>query len=409
MKRWCAVVTTVVIASLVGPVAQAKTGLDASWSNGIRINSQDGSFKLKLGGRLQNDWAWFSQDDENEAAYGNLQDGTEYRRLRLYASGLVYGNIDFKVQFDFAGAGSGDDVALKDAYVGVKGIPVLGTVRVGNQYEPMGLEELTSSKYITFMERSPVSAFIPSRNSGILATNTIVDKRGTVTVGVFRDTDDGGVDQGDGNYAATGRVTYLPMFNKDDQRFIHVGAAATQRNPGSSVQYRLRPASHLAERMVSTGSIATDAVMVAAGELAIVSGPVTVRAEVAAVNLDAPMVDDPQFTAGYAAASYFITGESRPYKASAGTFDRVSPAKDFSESGGSGAWEVAFRYGMADLNSGPINGGELMDLTFALNWYLNPNTRIMFNYVRAEATEVGDPAADTGAMNAFQTRFAIDF
>ncbi len=49
-----------------------------------------------------------------------------------------------------------------------------------------------------------------------------------------------------------------------------------------------------------------------------------------------------------------------------------------------------------------IEGGELDDITVGLNWYLNPNTPFMFNYVHADLDEVG--ASDT-----FQTRAEVDF
>ncbi len=63
-------------------------------------------------------------------------------------------------QYDFAGG----DADFKDVYVGLKKLPGVGTLKVGHFKEAFGLEELTSSKYITFIERSlPTEAFAPSR------------------------------------------------------------------------------------------------------------------------------------------------------------------------------------------------------------------------------------------------------
>ena len=49
-----------------------------------------------------------------------------------------------------------------------------------------------------------------------------------------------------------------------------------------------------------------------------------------------------------------------------------------------------------------IQGGELRDFTFGVNWYLNPNTRFMWNYGWAERI-------DLGSANLFQSRFQVDF
>ena len=60
-------------------------------------------------------------------------------------------------------------VGEKDAYVGVKGLDRVGTIRAGNMHEPLGLEETTSSKYITFIERSLPSASTAQRSRAIRA------------------------------------------------------------------------------------------------------------------------------------------------------------------------------------------------------------------------------------------------
>ena len=47
----------------------------------------------------------------------------------------------------------------------------------------MSLEELTSSKYITFMERSLPNVFAQGRNTGFQIANAFADRRATAAVG----------------------------------------------------------------------------------------------------------------------------------------------------------------------------------------------------------------------------------
>ena len=63
---------------------------------------------------------------------------------------------------------------------------------------------------------------------------------------------------------------------------------------------------------------------------------------------------------------------------------------------------MAARYSYIDLDRARINGDRLDDFTLGLNWYLNPNMRVMFNYVFADSEDRGD-------ANIFQMRFQVDF
>ena len=107
------------------------------WDNGFKFESADKKFKLKLGGRIMNDWAWGDAGDD----LPEFVSGNEFRRARLFVSGDVYKYVTFKVQYDFAGG----DVDFKDVYMGLKGLP-FGTLKVGHFKAPFSLEELTSSK-----------------------------------------------------------------------------------------------------------------------------------------------------------------------------------------------------------------------------------------------------------------------
>lgn len=187
-------VVTALISLLVVWISSAAaqeedTDFNAYWKEGIRLDSKDENFKLKIGGRIMLDWATIDPDSQLEDDFPDLEGtGVEFRRARLYTSGTVYGSVEFKVQYDFAGG----DADFKDVYLGLKKVPGVGHIKVGHFKEPFSLEGLTSSKYITFMERALPNAFSPSRNTGIMLHNPVLDKRMTWAVGYFYNTDDYG-------------------------------------------------------------------------------------------------------------------------------------------------------------------------------------------------------------------------
>jgi phosphate-selective porin len=86
----------------------------------------------------------------------------------------------------------------------------------------------------------------------------------------------------------------------------------------------------------------------------------------------------PTFAGYYLQASYFITGESRGYKKAQGCFDTLKPKENaFGLENGLGAWEVAARMSSLDHVDDSVDGGELDDVSVGVNWYLNPNTRVI--------------------------------
>jgi phosphate-selective porin OprO/OprP len=372
------------------------------WKDGLRLDSANGSVKLKIGGRIQNDWAYYCNDGDVGTASGDdFEEGTEFRRARLYFSGTIYDNIDFKAQYDFAGG----DADFKDVYVGFKKVPYVGNIRAGQFKEPFSLEELTSSNYITFLERSLVNTFAPSRNVGFMVHDTLLDKRMTWAAGVFRQTDSFGDGMGGRDYNVTARVTGLPWFEEDGRKLLHLGLGYTHQNYEDDViRFRARPESHMAPRVVDTGEFGAEYGDLIGTEAALVYGPLSVQAEYvhALMQGTGPWVGDPHFWAASLQASYFLTGEHRPYKTSAGAFDKVKPAANFGEDGGLGAWEVAARYSHLSLNDEGVDGGRLRDLSLGLNWYLNPNLRMMWNYVYADPT-------DGGSVDILQWRIQLAF
>ncbi|MCB9913891.1 MAG: porin [Planctomycetes bacterium] len=382
------------------PTAADEVTFKVYYKNALRVDSSDGRTKLKIGGRIFNDWSWFSAED----ALGTHEDGTEFRAARLYVSGTIDERYEFKANYDFASTKAGDGgPGFKDVYMGLKKIPVVQNIRVGHFKEPMGLEELTSSKYITFMERSLKNNLDRGRNTGLMVHGHNKAETMTFAAGVFRESDNFGKDTSNSGYAFTARVTGTPMANEDHTSLIHLGASASYRNHSDgSVRINPRPESHLAPKYIDTGTIAADSELVYGVEWASVHGPFSTQAEYAINDVDGVSGGaSPAFASYYGQVSWFATGESRTYEAGEGAFGRVKPKNPWGN-GGNGAWELAARYSTIDLNDDTVTGGEQTDITVGVNWYLSSFARTMFNYVNADVDGVG-------SADIFMIRFQIDF
>jgi len=119
------------------------------------------------------------------------------------------------------------------------------------------------------------------------------------------------------------------------------------------------------------------------------------------------------FQAFYAEALVFLTGESRTWDPKIGIFKRVIPKSNFliedgALSGGTGAWELGLRYTYLDLDDKAIRGGRLNNVTLGVNWYLNPNVKMQFNYDYLYRDQGANPLAK-GQVHSFGTRMALDF
>ncbi len=101
----------------------------------------------------------------------------------------------------------------------------------------------------------------------------------------------------------------------------------------------------------------------------------------------------------YGYGSYFLTGESRKYKASTGAWDRITPSRNFDMNGGWGAWEVAAGYDYLNLKDGTVNGGRAQTAKIGLNWYPNSHVRLMANYVHVLNIDTAPTASGTTVVN----------
>jgi Phosphate-selective porin len=138
-----------------------KVSLPGAYDEGFLLfRSADSSFAYWLDGRVQIDGAIYRGSD-NE-----LASGTDVRRARLGTKVTMYRDWHGEFDVDFAE----NAVEMKDMWVGYMGFKN-SLVKAGNFKEPFGLETLTSSKYITFMERSYIDNLSPDRHLGASFVN----------------------------------------------------------------------------------------------------------------------------------------------------------------------------------------------------------------------------------------------
>jgi phosphate-selective porin OprO/OprP len=431
----------------VTPPAEKKSiSLDATWDDGLRFQSADERFHLHVGGAGQIDSVWligphtlFDTPSGSTSGVGNAS-ATQIRRAILQADGDIFDQFDYIIQFDFANA-SNDNSGLQppsfgnltsspaphNVWMQVRDVPLLGNVRFGNQVKPIGMENNTASTFLPFMERSDnMDAFYgPFDNGyalGITARNWSESERLTWQFGVYRPaTNVFGVALNKYSYGA--RVTALPVYESDGTRLVHVGLGfwggeIVQDENRNRVRPLLRNAPGFAVPVLAdTSEVPGSEQYTIAPEFALVLGSLTVQAEWAGQFLTDALSPSAQpqgtvfYHGGYVQALYFLTGEHDEYLRREGVFGRQVPHEDYHLKKGDphwslGAWQAGVRLGYVDLTDKAIQGGRIYDVTVGLNWYLNANMKVQFNYIVEHRDQ---PGATEGWINGLGVRAAYNF
>ncbi|ODA66164.1 Porin P precursor [Methyloligella halotolerans] len=366
--------------------------LKVKWKGAPELSSADGKFKFKVRGRLNVDYNGINQDkpitgDPDVSA-------VELRRARLGVEGVMFYDWVYKFELDFAG----DKTAIKDAYVEYTGLPV--DLKAGHFKTYNSLEAQMSANYITFMEKAAfIEAFTIDRLIGG-GVSYDENKHWTAEAGIFGTAPEAGqTTYFDDGTTLSARLTAAPLNR--ERRVVHLGASVRDRDAPSQSRdgsedplflYRARGADlHLADRFVFTPQFGQSDTLWAL-EGAVVLGSFSVQGEYAqdTVHTAAAQASaDPTYDGWYVDASWFLTGESRPY--ANGQFVRVKVKNPVNGgSGGWGAWQVAGRYDVVDLSdqstaiAGCTGCGEQETWLIGVNWYLNDYTRLMFNVNQSE-------------------------
>lgn len=385
-----------------GAVAAAPTGVVAD-SQPARVNAleAESGWTFEPFGRLMVDAGVVDAPDAISDA--GLGFANEIRRARIGVAGNLPGDFAYKIEVDFADG----EVELTDALLAYETGDATFTIGQHNNFQ--GLEELTSSRFLSFMERAAFTdAFGFERRVGLSgqyeAGNLLLQ------AGVFTANVDDLTSDENNSWGLDGRAVFAPKFG--DTR-LHFGGSVHYRelnDANDSVRYRQRPHLHITDtRFINTGAIAAESETGYGLEAAAISGPFHFASEAFWQQVEQPGLADPTFFGGYVEAGLFLTpGDTRGYKGF--KFDRVKPANPLGE-GGIGALQFNVRYDYLDLVDAGIVGGTQNAYAASLIWTPTAYTRFMLDYshVRYDDAVIAAGANRDYSVNAFGVRAQVDF
>lgn len=421
--------------------------------------SEDGSSSIQLTGRIHFDMGLFNEGegDINKTRFGqsaaDLANGTTFRRARFGVKGKIANDWKYAITFDAGDSTSVDNAGLDVANIAYVGLKPL-TFTLGKHKTPNGFEQLTSSNDIGFIERSlaintPLGLFAEKKvGFSALANGAQWHVGGGVFFGSEQDGGTTGTTAFDDEaFSLHGRAAFAPINN--DETSIHLGVNGavlveprqaqdlTNSTIGSDerdCRYRDRAEIRIdGTRFVDARSqsrFINEQCWFWGVEAAVTHDAFWAQGEYYNFGMDqvrntnpiGPSVPyaadgpDVSFNSFYVSGGWFITGEHRRYDIKKAVFKAPKVKDPFSLSkGGTGAWEVLFRYSYADLNDdvrsftplvgggtrfSGVRGNEQQNITVGLNWYVNNYVMFKFNYIHVdvdgfEASGPGSPAGLT--------------
>jgi phosphate-selective porin OprO and OprP len=409
------------------------------------ISSSDGRSTLSVRALVQADSAYYAQDAagpltsdyrrgstgtstpnrENNSAR-DLSNGTYFRRGRLGIEGAMYRDFNYNLTLELGGAGVEGAGKITNAWVSYTGLAPF-TIQAGAFAPIAGLDDSTAPEDALFIEKAAPAEI--ARALGAADGRTAVAMRGSgarwmgslaITGRTVAD-----AEVYDAQNAIVLRAAALAATSADYN--LHVGASGTYvMHPAnaidsasaidlSSARYvlRLRNQPELrvdSTRLIDTGNIDAQHAYAAGAELAGNWRNWFFQGENFWYGMQRrnSTLTDPTFTGYYAQASWMITGESRRYNMANGSYQNPRPFVNVSSQGGLGAWEVALRYSHVDLNfhagnagaAAPvegIRGGVQNILTAGVNWYLNPNVKLVLNFLHIDVDRLNPSTTAFGS------------
>ena len=371
----------------------------AGYKDGFFIQTQDGDWRLRLGGYTQFDGRFFPSD-----AKGLNTDQFVFRRVRPILEGTVAKYFDFRIMPDFAGS----KIVLFDAYADFKYWPQ-AKLRAGKFKPPVGLERLQSATAIVFAERAAPTNLVPNRDLGIQLFGDLWNGALSYQLGVFNELQDLANNDGDvgDDKEFAGRIFAQPFVNTsiaplaglgfgiagtygNQQGSLSSPELATYKSPGQANIFSYRKGDTLPDTVIADGILYRWT-----PQAYYYFGPLGLLFEY--VESDTPVTKDKTSEtlsnhAWEVTASWVLTGEKASFRG-------VTPDRPFDPRKNQwGAFEVAFRADSLDIDGDAFAKGfadpkkaigRATGYAGGINWYLNKNIKLVLDYFHSDFRKGG--------------------
>jgi phosphate-selective porin OprO/OprP len=367
-----------------------------TFRDGFLWESADKANSISLNGRIHADFRQYGGVDAINT------DTFDVRRAYIGARGKFQNNFEYEVTADVAQTEAPQlDVAWIN-WIFSQSVQL----RAGQFKMPMSIEELTSSRFIDFQERSFVNRFAPAKERGLAV-------HGEPMAGVFygialsngagknANETDASIDDMD----LIGRigVNLAQIFGKSDM-VLHLAVATSS---GELPVTATVPKGRTEARGITFfSSAAFDGTLIDRErqhlEASIAYGPVKLQFESMDVSFEGKSVGGVNFNrsvqTAYASLNWLVTGESYARAYRTGAYGRIVPLLDFNpaKEGGTGAIELGVRFSRFDASDftltnlpgtgllGATSTNQADAVTVGLKWIVNPNVRFMLNVVNTD-------------------------
>lgn len=380
--------------AFAGTVTTDGADLVIKTKGGLEVATTDKAFSFKLSGKLQWDATQFDglmAADQNKPFDDTFN--TFIRRGEFGLEGTAYSDWDWGLRLSYDEA---DDTSVDRAFIAYTGLDI-GTFTVGRFGVDYGLENSTSSSWITAIERPFMYDFLNGDEDTQFGVNFkhSGDNYGLMAqVATYEGDNNYKNEDNDELYGYTLRAHWAPYLNGTD--VIHL--AANYHNSESD-DNRARARTRMGIRSDNDFRLTFGDVRVADKDVEWVLesgaqfGSFRAQAEYFQRQISGETLagakSDVDLSGYYAQVSYMFNGV-RQYKAADGKWDKPDNMK--------GSWEIFARYESTTIDSdaGAIPGNlglagivaddvndefETKAMVVGVNYFVTPSVRTSLNYV----------------------------
>ena len=363
------------------------------------------SFKIGLGYIL--DGATYVKDDifnkQLDSAGLEMEPKFKSRDFRVLGSGVLKTKRLISWKFAYMYDGDKETWLVRETGITV-GVPELfGHIFVDRTKEGYSMVKVMNGHSPWTAERQMALDVIPILADGIKWFGSLPKSKVFWNLGYYNDVVSKG--QGFSTYAwqFDARVGWLPFYNKEQQKVLHIATNLRYGKPVSGkMNLKSRPETNTAPQIINTGDFVADYSSHIGGEIYYSTGRFMIGSEVMLHKFNAKTADNHSFFGGDVVASFMLTNTKRPYNTSTSIFGFIPVTKSIFK-GGWGEWEAVLRYSTLDLDDGSIHGGKFWRITPMINWYMTKYLRTEFVYGYGTL----DRYNMKGAVQVYQVRLQV--